>query len=271
MLLSQEDTAQLFRLMWGLQFYINQKRHLFPTVDSCEAYARLGTQQKMIVRDLLWEHPDFIDAYLQANPDKRSDEELTIIGKWKGHVAGKFYIFRYLKDYTIFMNASHVYGVKGLFEPFDVILEGLPLPILVEAVLLPYKGQIIYDGLCKRYEIHFGSGVRKNLTEEYLAAKQNGRIQISLDAGAEFGQSFSQERALAAESGKVVAEIVQSSGRLRGGTAIQSAAFGVLRASAKTVEAAVLHPEDLAEIQQAGRQVSNALKRLGKVLERAEM
>ena len=271
MLLSQEDAAQFFRLMWGLYNYVNRQQHLLPNVNSCEVYARLDSQKKMIVRDALWNHPDFIDAYLQANPDKRSDEELTIIGKWKGHIAGKFYVFRYLKDYTIFMNDSHVYGVKGLYEPFELVLEGRPLPILVEAVLLPYKGQIVFDGICVSYDIHFGSGARKNLTEEYLAAKQKGRIQISLDVGAEFGQSFTQERSLSAESEKVVAEIVQSSGRLRGGTAIQSAAFGVLRASAKTVEAAVLHPEDLAEIQQAGRQVSNALKRLGKVLERAEM
>lgn len=271
MLLSHDDAAQFFRLMWGLQFYVNQQRQLVPNVDSGEAYARLDSQQKIVVRDALWECSDFIEAYLQANPDKRSDEELMLIGKWKGFVAGKFYIFRYLKDHAVFMKDSHVYGVKGLHDPFEVIFWGRPLPILVEAVLLPYKGQIIYDGMCRSYNIYFGGGIRGNLKEEYMAAKQNGRIQTSLEAGAKFGESISEERALAPESEKVVAEIVQGSGRLRGGTVIQSATFGVLRASAKAVEAAVLQPDDTAEIQRLGRQVSNALKRLEKVLERAEM
>lgn len=99
MLLSQEDAAQFFRLMWGLHNYVNRQQHLLLNVNSCEAYARLDTQQKMIVRDALWKRLDLIDAYLQANPDKLSEEELMIIGKWKGHIAGKFYIFRYLKDY----------------------------------------------------------------------------------------------------------------------------------------------------------------------------
>jgi len=271
MLLPQDDAAQFFRLMWGLQFYVNQQRQLLPDVNSCEAYARLDSQQKIIVRDALWERPDLIDAYLQANPDNRSDEELIRIGKWKGYIAGKFYIFRYLKDHAIFMRDSQVYGVKGLYEPFEVAFQGRPLPILVEAVLLPYKAQIIYDGICRSYNIYFGGGIRRNLKEEYMTAKQNDRIQTSLESEAKFGESFSEEPVLAPESEKVAAEIVQSSGRLRGGTVIQSATFGVLRASAKVVEAAVLRPEDVAEIRRIGRQVSNALKRLEKVLERAEM
>lgn len=271
MLLPHDDAAQFFRLMWGLQIYVNQQHQIVPNVDSSETYARLDTQQKCIVRDVLWEHPDLIDAYLQANPDKRPDGELMLIRKWKNFVAGKFYVFRYLKDYAVFMKDSQVYGVKALYEPFEVVFGGQPLPVLVEAVLLPYKGQIIYDGMCRSYNIYFGSGIRGNLKEEYMAAKQKGRIQTSLEVGSTNRKSGSEERALAPASEKVVAEIVQGSGRLRGGTVIQSATFGVLRASAKAVEAAVLQPDDTAEIRRLGRQVFNALKRLEKVLEREEM
>jgi hypothetical protein len=104
-----------------------------------------------------------------------------------------------------------------------------------------------------------------------MAAKQNGRIQTSLEAEAKIGEAFFDERPLAPKSKRAVAEIVQSSGHLRGGTVIQSATFGVMRASAKAVEVAVLRPEDVAEIRRIGRQVFKALKRLEKVLERAEM
>ena len=175
---------------------------------------RFDSQQKIIVRDALWERPDFIEAYLQANPDKWSDEELILIGKWKEYIAGKFYIFRYLKDHAIFMENSQLYGVKGLYEPFEMAFQGHPLPILVEAVLLPYKGQIIYDGICRIYNIYFGGGIRRDLKEEYMTAKQNGRIQTSMEAETKFGESFSEQRMLAPESEKVAAEIVQSSGGL---------------------------------------------------------
>lgn len=257
--------------MWGLQFYVSQQRQLFPEVGSCEAFARLDGQQKVIARDALWEHPDLIDACVRANPDKRTEEEFAQIGKWKGFLQGKFYVSRYLKDHAIFMGNSQAYGVKGLYEPFEMVLQGRPLPSLVEAVLLPYKGQIIYDGICLSYNIRFGRGIRQNLEEEYLAAKQNGRIQTSLEAHAKVQKSISVERPLATGCERAVAEIVQSSGRLRGGSAIQGATFGILRASAKLAEASILQPEDVVELQRIQRQVSNALKRLWRILERADM
>jgi hypothetical protein len=271
MLLSRDDASQFFQLMWGLQFYVNQQLRLLPDATSREVYAHLDSQQKAIVRDALWEHPELIDAYVQANPDKWSEKELALIGKWKGFIVGEFYVFRYLKDHAIFMGNSQVYGVKGLYEPFEVVFRGHPLPILAKAVLLPYKGQIIYDGFCRTYNIFFGSGIRGGLNEEYLAAKQNGKIRTSLEAEAPSAGSLSEGRTLAPESERAVAEIVQSSGRLRGGTAVQSATFGVLRAGAKVAEAAVLRPEDAEEIRRLARQVYNALRRLERILERAEM
>jgi hypothetical protein len=57
---------------------------------------------------------------------------------------------------------------------------------------------------------------------------------------------------------------------LRGGTAIQSAAFGLLRASVKVVQAALQDPNELEDLQQLGRKVHNALNRLQTGLERAK-
>jgi hypothetical protein len=46
--------------------------------------------------------------------------------------------------------------------------------------------------------------------------------------------------------------------------------MGLLRASAKAAQSAVQQPDDLDELWRSGRQVLNALKRLEKVLDRAE-
>ena len=64
----------------------------------------------------------------------------------------------------------------------DEIADILPptLPLLIKAVLLPWKGQIIWDGLFTIYNISFGSGIRGSIRESYRQAKAAGII-TSLD------------------------------------------------------------------------------------------
>lgn len=270
MLLSQADAALFFRLMWGLQFYVSQQRQLSPSINSPEEYKNLDYEEKVVVRNALWKSPELIDAYVQENPDGRSSEELSIIGKWKGFIQGKFTVFRYLKDHAIFMGESKVYGVLGLYEHFNDVFQGWPVPVLVETVLLPFKGKITYDGLCQRYNIHFGGGIRSGLKEQYMTAKQNGSIITSLEPEIYAAKPSQRSRKPGEESEAVVEEIVKASERLRGGDAIQSAAFGLLRASAKAVQAALRNPDDPEELQQLARKAHNALNRLQTGLERAK-
>ncbi|MGH9856054.1 MAG: hypothetical protein ACREBD_39970, partial [Blastocatellia bacterium] len=143
MLLSQADAALFFRLMWGLQFYVSQQRQLAPNINSFEEYITLPSEEKFPARNALWESPELIDSYVRENPDGLAPEELSIIGKWKGFIRGKFYIFRYLKNHAIFLGESKVYAVLGLYESFDDVFHGWPLPVYVETVLLPFKGKII--------------------------------------------------------------------------------------------------------------------------------
>ena len=269
MILSQDDAALFFRLMWGLQFYINQQLQLLPNVKSRDAYSRLDIQVTVVVRDALWKSPELIDAYVKENPDGLSSEELSIIGRWKGFVAGKFCIFRYLKDYAIFIGSSKVYAVLGLYDRFEDLFQGRPLPILVEAVLLPYKGKIIHDGLYRSYSIDFGRGIRSSLNEDYAAAKQNGRIILALEPEAFSAKPAQPSRQLDKESEAIVAEIMRATERLRGGTAIQRTAFALLRASAKVVQAALQSADQLDELWRLGHQVHTAVNRFQKVLGRA--
>jgi hypothetical protein len=270
MRLSTEDATQFFQLMWGLQFFVSQQRQLLPDVQSLEEYTTLATARKAIARDALWDNPELIDSYVEKNPDGFSAEELSIIRKWKLFVAGKFSLFRCLKDYAIFIGDSRVYGVLGLYDPLEAVFSGRPLPILLDAVLLPYKGKIVYDGLCRSYEIYLGAGIRAGLKEEYLAAKQNGRIITSLESDTTPAKPPRQPRELDRVSEAALTQIAKMSEQLRGGTVIQSATLGLLRASAKVAQSASQNPDDLKELWRLGRQVQTALNRLQKVLERAE-
>ena len=146
--LSPEDASLFFNLMWGLQRYVNQHHHILKDISSFQEYAKLTTEKKFKVRTALWKSPQLIDAYLEENPEALSPEELDIVRKWKGFIKDRFLILRHLKKYSIFIgNKNNVYGVLGVNQNIDEIIPDYALPIMSEAVLLPFKGRIIYDGL----------------------------------------------------------------------------------------------------------------------------
>ncbi len=273
MKLLKEDTDLFFNLMWKLQFYVNQQRQILPGVNSLEDYMSLSSEDKLRVRDTLWGNPDLIDAYVRDNPDGLSAEELDIIQKWKRFVAGTFQIFRFLKKHTIFIGGegSRVYGVLSLYDSLEDIFYGRPLPVMVQAVLLPFKGQIIYDGLLRGYNVFFGGGIRSGLKEEYMAAKQNDRIITTLEP--EIAGPTPPERKgekVGEEWGPLVDDLVRTTERMKGGPAIQSSALTLLRASARLAQAAVQHPDDLDALWHLEQQARKALTRVQTTLDRAD-
>jgi len=112
-----------------------------------------------------------------------SSDELEIVGTWKHAVVGKFYVFRYLKKYTVFLTSggspNKAYGVLGLADPMKEVI-GPYLPRLITTVLLPFQGKIICDGLVSGYNITFGGGIKRRLNEEYKQAKETFGIITSL-------------------------------------------------------------------------------------------
>jgi len=182
MTLSPNDGKLFFELMWKLQYYVNQKRGFHKNISSLEEYANLPTKKKTAARDELWKTPELIESYTQENPDALPAEELEIIRKWKGFIKGSFFILRHLKKGSIFIvKDDQVYAVHGIQNPLDEVIPSYALPQMVEAVLLPFKGQIIYDGILSGYNVHFGGGIRSNLNHTYKVANQKNRIITTLE------------------------------------------------------------------------------------------
>jgi len=267
--LSKEEADLFYKLMWGLQFYVNQQRQILAGVDSVADYAKLPPKDRIKVRDALWDKPGLIDAYVKGNPDGLSAGELDIVRKWKRFVSGNFQIFRYLKKHAIFIGEdSNVYGVLALCDELDEIFYGRRLPIMARAVLLPFEGKIIYDGLLTSYSIVFGGGIRRALNEEYMAAKQNGRIITTLEP--ELEKPARTSRKPSKDWKLDVDDLVKVTDKMKGGPVIQSSAFALLRASAKLAQAAVHKPDDSDELWRLGRRVQTSLTRLRTALDRAE-
>lgn len=269
MKLSTEDAGLFFKLMWGLQFYVNRRQKILSGIDSVETYAKLPTEDRIEVRNALWKNLKLVDAYAAENPDRLPSLELDIVQKWNRAVSGTFQIFRYLKKHTIFVrDDSQVYGVLGLHNSVEDAMYGRQLPVMVQAVLLPFKGKIVYDGVLPFYNIYFGGGIRSGLNEAYMTAKQNDRIITTLEP--ELATPARQEREKSGQDwGPVIDDLVQTASKMKGGPVVQSSAFSVLRASARLAQAAVQNPDDLDELQDLEQRVRNALTRLQTVLNRA--
>jgi hypothetical protein len=183
MLLPPHELELFFMLHRSLMFFVNQCLKVVPDdIASPDAFAALSPQVRLKVRDALSANLDLIQQFVDENPVHLSDDELAIVRSWRHLVAGKFYVFRELKKYTVFLSTTTpaiAYGVLALSQPFEELI-GPYLPVLTQTVLLPFKGVIAYDGLMSSYNISFGPGIRRNLNQDFKEAKARHGIVTSL-------------------------------------------------------------------------------------------
>ena len=163
--------------------FVNDRLKVIPDKFSTpEHFPELSPDIRMKVRDALVENMDLIESFVSENPAQLSEDELDIVASWRHLVAGRFYIFRELAKYTVFLSGSDpaiAYGIVALSQPFEELI-GPRLPIMTEAVLLPFKGHIVYDGLMNCYRMLFGPGIRRSLNESFKEAKTRHGIVTSL-------------------------------------------------------------------------------------------
>ena len=187
MLLEPHELELFFKLHRALLFFVNQRLTVIPdTLASPEEFAALPPGVRLKVRDALNANLDLIESFTAENPTHLSDDELDIVRSWRHLVAGRFYVFRELKKYTVFLSTDTppvAYGVLALSQPFEDLI-GPHLPVLTQTVLLPFKNTIVYDGLMSSYNVSFGPGIRRNLAEDFKTAKDRHGIVTSLPVSA---------------------------------------------------------------------------------------
>lgn len=183
MQLAFEDVALFKKLHAMLMVFVNKRLDVCGrNIDTLEQLAELPPEIIVKVRDAIVADIDVIRCFVDENPDNLQKNELDIVSGWKHLVAGRFYVFRELKKYTVFLTAKDTataYGVLALSNPFELMI-GPRLPVMVDAVLLPFKDKIIYDGLMSCYQISFGPGIRTSMNENFKNAKARCGIVESL-------------------------------------------------------------------------------------------
>lgn len=269
--LASEDAQLFFKLFLALLAYTNRQRQVVEnvvTIGDIHKLGKAGTASIMKIRDALYADSQLLVRFIKENPEHFTPEELDIIASWKYRVSDEFYLMRYLKKYAVFMPAKksdHLYGVLGLYDPIEVVVRNQPLPVLLKTTLLPFKGQIIYDGLVEPYSVLFGKGIRTDLEAIFKRVKaKEGIVEQLVDAeGKRYLQTDFKPRAPAPDWKPAIAEMVAQVDKMkRTDSPTQSATLGLLRAATHLAQLSFdqtnLSMDDL-------RQVRRALTRLESV------
>jgi hypothetical protein len=270
MQLSKDDANLFYKLYGSLMAFANRQLRLVSNLEAASQIRQIDFQELVKLRARVYADDKILAAVVAQNPDGLSAAELDILASWKHRLGGKFYIARYLKKYTVFQGGGepgHLYGVLGISNPIEEVLYGRPVPIYVDAVLLPFKGQIIYDSLLQPYNIFFGGGISRSVKQSYNRLKVREGIIESLvgpDGAPSIGTSLkAKAKKPAADWRPAVAEIVSRTEIMRNAeTPIENAALSLLRAAAAFAQAALDNPADADGLQGQLKPVRRAMTKL---------
>jgi len=268
MKLSSSDAKLFFELMWSLQFFVNQKLQIFPDIHSKTEYTDLPQNDKFQVREALYGNSELFHEYLSTNPDHLTKDSLDIIEQWQYFIHDNFVIERYLKKHAIFIGNDTVYAVLGISESFNDMFPKTYLPVYVKTVLLPFKDMLIYDGLLQGYGVHLGSGVKQELKEQYLRAKQMDQLITSLNRGKPVlkqSQHKKQQRKKPINLRKEFEQLSTLSKKLKGGQGqhpINGPVFSLVKASIELAKYAIEHPNDSEAIFKDLNRVERAINKV---------
>ncbi len=273
--LTPADTQLFYKLRDSLLAYANHELKILPARIRPDQVRKQPIQEIFRLRNACNEKPALLEAYLAANPDRLPSDELAIVASWRHRITDQFYVIRYLKNYTVFMSVkepTHLYGVLGLIDPLEVVLGGAPLPIMVDATLLPFRDRIIYDGLLNPYRIFFGPGMRRSINETYSRLKEREGIIESLigtDGQPQIRTSLARKAPAkpAPDWRPAIDDIVAQTEKMRQtDTKLQGAAFGLLRAAAGLAQATLQEQGAKDEAGKRLKAVRAALTKLEKLL-----
>jgi hypothetical protein len=177
MKLTSAQADRFFAAWFPLLEYVNDVRRIVPRTTSRSSPFTM--HEVLRVRDALWADDSLLDAFVAGNPAGLSPDLLAAAAGWKHRVAGSFVVWKHYKKHTIFLRDPDAYAVLGLRSSLEEILPRPP-PMLVDAVLLPFDGVIVTDGLLTSKNVVLGPGIRRGVKEAYDLAVERGTVWTSL-------------------------------------------------------------------------------------------
>ena len=206
MVLPPDQTERFYRIWIALLHAVNARRRLVAPFPPAWDEAALRTEDAYELRTALWADDALRERFVADNPARLPPADLALVASWRHRLEGDFIIERYLKPHTVFLSEgspARAYGVLGLVSPVEEIIEA-PLPVYVQAVLLPFEGRIIYDSLLAPYPIAFGPGIRRSLREAYRDAQEREGVLTALSPPEKPASPEARRAALRGRAGLVL-------------------------------------------------------------------
>lgn len=177
--LSKQEAEVFYKILNELIYFANSRFKVIENLSSPkEGKWNINDIQKIV--DNIFLKPEIIISFCSENPSLLNKEELELVKLWKTFIKDKFVAFKD-KEKTIFFSSEKepkAYEVYGIFDDFfDMVPFG---PIMVEAVLIPFKEKIIYPGLFKPFAVTFGGGFKQGLMQDFQLSKNKFGIISSL-------------------------------------------------------------------------------------------
>lgn len=181
MILSQNDYYEYLNTHLNLLFFVGYNTGILSKQAEFGDFLRMRLEVKAECRDAFLENQDVLLEEYIGERNKILNEQLPILDDFRKNIHGRFIFLKNLSKHAIFKSVdnSKFYAVKALKDSFVELVPDYPA--LVELNILPFKGQFIYDGFIKGKNIKIDTMVQKTLHKEYIEAKKENKIMVSLD------------------------------------------------------------------------------------------
>ncbi|AFZ71296.1 hypothetical protein [Natronobacterium gregoryi] len=140
--------------------YVNDRFEVIEEIETVADLEQHYTDELRPLRNTLYNESttDLIEDFVEENPPDLAEADLEQIAAWTDFVVGEFVVARYREDDAIFLDWTEppqVYAVRPARLPFAELWDESALPVPVSSVvLLPFEGEIVYDGWMDRCQEH---------------------------------------------------------------------------------------------------------------------
>lgn len=180
MLLSQKDYHEFLQTHLNLLYFIGYYTGIIDEEMEFKEFLETNISLKILCRNTFLNDKTILDEYFMEWKEI-PDEQVSILSGFKKAITGQFVLLKCLSKHAILQNIENgnFYAVKALGETFEELIPDYP--VILDLTILPFKGQIIYDGFILGGNVKIGKNIKELLHEEYMKAKKKNQIITTLD------------------------------------------------------------------------------------------
>jgi hypothetical protein len=173
-LLPENEAKDFLSLYLRLLHFAGSKRGVIPKNATFQKFMNTSLETKLSCRDAVYAPSLLIQEFMDSQEGLSEQEKLDAKG-FERFIAGSFVAFKHTKNHTIFLplkDAQIAYAVNSLTSDLGEMLD---TPVVINTVLLPFRGKILCDGLIK-IGTFIGRNMQASINDEYKKLKKAGKL-----------------------------------------------------------------------------------------------